>query len=241
MKKNRVLLKLSGEALGGDDGHSPFNPETMRKIANEIVAAKEKDVEIGVVVGGGNVFRGVSGAGTGMNRVTADQIGMLATIQNGLWLRDMIERNSGIRTRLMSGLNCPGVAEPYIMRRAVRHLEKGRVVIFVGGTGNPFCTTDYAAALRANEIEASLLAKATNVEGIYNKDPKKHPDAELLRHVSYQRCLDDQLGVMDTEAFALCRDQGMPIRVFSLKEEGSIARILCGSGDAGTLVSLKAD
>lgn len=239
MKKERFLLKLSGEALGGDDGASSFNAETMLKIAEEISAAHEKGVEIGVVVGGGNVFRGVSGAGRGMDRVTADQIGMLATIQNGLWLRDMIERKCGIRTRLMSGLNCPGVAEPYIKRRAVRHLEKRRVVIFVGGTGNPFCTTDYAAALRANEIEASLLAKATNVAGIFNKDPNKHTDAELLTSVSYQRCLDDKLGVMDTEAFALCRDQKMPIRVFSLKESGTITKVLCG-GDVGTLVSAEA-
>lgn len=236
MRKNRVLLKLSGEALAGDDGKSPFNAETMHQIAVEISAAHEKSFEIAVVVGGGNVFRGVSGAGIGMERVTADQIGMLATIQNGLWLRDMIERKFGIRTRLMSGLNCPGVAEPYIKRRAVRHLEKNRVVIFVGGTGNPYCTTDYAAALRANEIEASLLAKATNVDGIYDKDPKKHADAKLLHSVSYQRCLDDQLGVMDTEAFALCRDQRMPIRVFSLKEPGTITAVLTG-GDVGTLVS----
>lgn len=234
MKKDRVLLKLSGEALGGDDG-SPFNPDTMQLIAKEIIAAHDKGIEIGVVVGGGNVFRGVAGSGAGMDRVTADQIGMLATIQNGLWLRDMIERNSHVRTRLMSGLNCPGVAEPYIKRRAVRHLEKRRVVIFVGGTGNPYCTTDYAAALRANEIEAALLAKATNVEGIYNKDPKKHTDAELLKQVGYQRCLDDKLGVMDTEAFALCRDQRMPIRVFSLKTAGNITSVLCG-GDVGTLV-----
>lgn len=236
MELKRVLLKLSGEALAGEDGTSPFNAETMQKIAKEIIAAHEKGVEVGVVVGGGNVFRGLIGAGRGMDRVTADQIGMLATIQNGLWLRDMIERNSGIRTRLMSGLNCPGVAEPYIKRRAVRHFEKNRVVIFVGGTGNPFCTTDYAAALRANEIEAALLAKATNVAGIYDKDPNKHSDATLLTKVSYQRCLDEKLGVMDTEAFALCRDQKMPIRVFSLKEPGTITGVLCGR-DIGTLVS----
>ncbi|MCC7357501.1 UMP kinase [Candidatus Uhrbacteria bacterium] len=238
MRKDRILLKLSGEALGGDDGNSPFNAETMQKIAKELIAAHDKGIEIGVVVGGGNVFRGQNGAGKGMNRVTADQIGMIATIQNGLWLRDAIEHISGTNsTRLMSGLVCPSVAEPYNTRRAMRHFEKRRIIIFVGGTGNPFCTTDYAAALRANEIEASLLAKATNVTGIFDKDPKKYSDAELLKSISYQYCLDHQLGIMDTEAFALCRDQKMPIRVFSLKEPGSITRVLCG-GDAGTLVSV---
>lgn len=232
----RVLLKLSGEALAGKEVPKfPYDPATMLQIAEEIKAACEKGTEVAIVVGGGNIFRGARGASEGMNRSLADQFGMLATIQNGLALLDLLERTCRLKARLMSGLRCDSVAEPYIMRKAVRHLEEGRVVILAGGTGNPFCTTDYAAALRANEIGARLLAKATNIDGIYDRDPHKHPDATRLDRVTYQHCLDRDLKVMDAEAFALCRDQQMPIRVFSLKDPGNITSVLTGA-DIGSLV-----
>ncbi len=236
MRYKRVLLKLSGEALLGPESRFPYDPETMLQIAKEIHAAFDKGREIAVVVGGGNIFRGANGASHGMNRTIADQFGMLATIQNGLALLDLLERRCGIKTRLMSGLEVHKVAEPYITRRAIRHLEKERVIILAGGTGNPFCTTDYAAALRASEIEAQLVAKATNIDGVYDKNPRTHPDAKLLPHVSYERCIRDDLKVMDTEAFALCRDQRIPIRIFSLKEPGRIEAALTGA-EIGSLVS----
>lgn len=236
MRNRRVLLKLSGEALLGKNNTFPYDPDTMLQIAEEIRQAYDKGVEIAIVVGGGNIFRGANGASNGMNRTLADQFGMLATIQNGLALLDLIERKFKIQTRLMSGLDVARVAEPYIMRKAVRHLEEGRVIILAGGTGNPYCTTDYAAALRASEIGAVLVAKATNIDGVYDKDPRTNGDAVLLPHLTYKRCLEDQLGVMDTEAFALCRDQKMPIRVFSLKDEGNIVAALTGA-DIGSLVT----
>lgn len=236
MTPNRVLLKLSGEALAGKDiPKFPYDPATMLQIAEEIKAAHDKGVEVGIVVGGGNIFRGAKGASEGMNRTLADQFGMLATIQNGLALLDLLERICRLQVRLMSGLRCDKVAEPYIMRKAVRHLQEGRVVILAGGTGNPYCTTDYAAALRANEIGAKLLAKATNIDGIYDKDPNKHKDAVRLVRITYQNCLDNDLKVMDAEAFALCRDQQMPIRVFSLRDQGNITSVLTGA-DIGSLV-----
>lgn len=236
INRKRVLLKLSGEALLGPDSVFPYCPKTMLQIAEEIKLAHDKSVEIAIVVGGGNIFRGAKGASEGMDRTLADHFGMLATIQNGLALLDLLERKCRLEVRLMSGLVCNAVSEPYITRQAVRHLEKSRVVILAGGTGNTRCTTDYAAALRAAEIGAKFLAKATNIDGVYNKDPRKNPDAELLRQVSYEQCLRDDLKVMDTEAFALCRTEKMPIRVFSLKEPGNITNVLCGADDIGSLV-----
>lgn len=233
----RVLLKVSGEAFLGPDNMFPFDPEIVKQVAEDVKAVHETGVEVAIVVGGGNIFRGAKGASAGMNRVQADQFGMLATIQNGLVMLDMLERVFDVPTRLMSGLHVNQVAEPYIVRSALNHMEKGRVIVLAGGTGNPFCTTDYAAALRASELGARLLVKGTNVDGIYDKDPKKHDDATLFDHVSYDRCLRDDLKVMDTEAFALCRDQRIDIRVFSLLEKGNITRALKGE-PIGTLVSL---
>lgn len=236
MRYKRILLKLSGEALLGPNNAFPYDPDTMLQIAEEIRAAHDKGREVAVVVGGGNIFRGANGASNGMDRTLADQFGMLATMQNGLALLDLLERKCGIKTRLMSGLRVDAVAEPYITRRAIRHLEKERVIILAGGTGNPFCTTDYAAALRASEIEAQLLAKATNIDGVYDQDPRRHPEAQLLPHVTYDRCIREDIKVMDTEAFALCRSGGIPIRVFSLKSKGNIVKALTGV-EIGSLVS----
>ncbi len=211
----RVALKLSGEAMLGPTNTFPYNPETMLEFAREISDAHDLGVEIAVVVGGGNIFRGANGASHGMNRSSADNFGMLATIQNGIVLQDLLERQCGKDTRLMSGLEVNKVAEPYIPRRAVRHLEKKRIIILAGGTGNPYCTTDYAVALRANEIGAQLIVKATNVDGVYDSDPNKNADAKLLPHVSYEK---------------------MPIRVFSLKKPGNVVDALSGK-DIGSLVS----
>jgi uridylate kinase len=236
VRTKRIVLKLSGEALLGPKDMFPYDPETMLQIAKEICLAHDKGREIAVVVGGGNIFRGANGASRGMNRTMADQFGMLATIQNGLALMDLLERVCGIKTRLMSGLEVADVAEPYIVRRAIRHLEKERIIILAGGTGNPFCTTDYAAALRASEIDAQMIAKATKTDGVYDKDPQKHADAKLIPHATYERCIHDDIKVMDTEAFALCRDQGIPIRIFSLRTPGAIVAALTGS-EIGSLVT----
>lgn len=235
-KRKRVLLKLSGEALLGPKETKPYDPETLLQMSQEVGLAHEQGREIAIVIGGGNIFRGATGASKGMKRSLADKAGMLATIQNGVFLLDMLERVCGIETRLMSGLGVNSIAEPYIDRRAVRHLEKRRVVILAGGTGNPYCTTDYAAALRANELDAKFIAKATNIDGVYDKDPRQHADAKLLRKVGFERCINEQLGVMDTEAFALCRSQNMPIRVFSLAKRGNITKALTGA-NIGSLIS----
>lgn len=232
----RVVLKLSGEALSGHTKIFPYDPDHLLKLTEEIRDAHAKGVQIAIVVGGGNIFRGATGASRGMDRTLADQFGMLATIQNGLALLDLLERHCDIKTRLLSGLEVNKVAETYIMRRAVRHMEKGRIIILAGGTGNPYCTTDYAAALRASEIGANFIAKATNIDGVYDKDPKTHPDAVLLPVVSYDRCIHEGIRVMDTEAFALCRSQQIPIRVFSLHEPGNITAALTGA-NIGSLIS----
>jgi len=240
--RNRILLKLSGEALLGPDEERPifpYDPETMLRIASEIAAAKEKGVEIAIVVGGGNIFRGANGASKGMNRVAADQFGMLATIQNGIVLHDLLARVCNVKSRLMSGLEMPKVAEPFLPKKAVAHLERGLVIVLAGGTGNPYCTTDYAAALRACEIEAKLVAKATNIDGLYTSDPRKDANAQLIKLATYKRVLDEELKVMDTEAFALCRTEQLPIRVFSLKEAGNITAVLTGA-EIGSLVSAAA-
>ncbi|MCH2107869.1 MAG: UMP kinase [Polyangiaceae bacterium] len=229
----RVLLKLSGEALAaGENGG--IEPDTLRTTAEEIAEVRKTGVEIGLVVGGGNIFRGLKGASQGMDRAQSDYMGMLATVINALALQDALERQK-VTTRVMTALEIRQVAEPYIRRRAMRHLSQGHVVIFAAGTGNPYFSTDTAASLRAMEIRADALFKATKVGGIYTKDPVKHADAELLEHVTYDRFLTDRLKVMDSTAIALCRENGLPIRVFKMAT-GNIKRVLLGEG-LGTTVS----
>lgn len=239
MRPKRVLLKISGEALLGPNDQNPvfpYDPDTLLRIAQEIKAAREAGVQIAVVVGGGNIFRGATGASKGMNRVAADQFGMLATVQNGIVLHDLLSRVCALEARLMSGLDLPAAAEPYLHKKAIHHLTRSRVVVLAGGTGQPYCTTDYAAVLRACEVEARIVLKATNIDGLYDKDPRKHADAQLLKTASYKRCLDDELQVMDTAAFALSRSEKLPIRIFSLKEKGNIEAALTGA-DIGSLIS----
>ncbi len=231
----RVLLKLSGEALsGGTDGQA-IEPATLKAISEELADVHKLGCQIGIVIGGGNIFRGLKGSASGMDRTAADHMGMLATVINGIALQDALEE-AGVKTRVMSALEVRAVCEPYIRRRAVRHLEKGRVVIFVAGTGNPYFSTDTAAALRAMEIHADALCKATKVDGIYDKDPVKHPGASMIPRVSYDRFLMERVGVMDATAVALCRDNDLPIRVFKLTEPGNIKRVVMGA-DVGSLVS----
>jgi uridylate kinase len=231
----RILLKLSGEALCGVPGGFGVEPETLRTIAAELAEVKAAGAELAIVIGGGNIFRGLKGSAAGMDRGTADHMGMLATVINGLALQNALEKH-GVDTRCMSALEIRQVAEPYIRRRAMRHLEKGRVIICVAGTGNPYFSTDTAAALRAMEISASLLLKATKVDGIYDKDPVKHPDARLFRRITYDRFISDRIGVMDSTAVTLCRDNRMPIRVVKLSERGNVKRVVLGE-DIGTLVT----
>lgn len=231
----RVLLKLSGEALCGEVGGFGLNPETLREICEEIAEVHASGAEIAIVIGGGNIFRGLKGNAQGMERSSADYMGMLATVINGVALQDGLEK-FGVQTRLLSALEIRQVAEPYIRRRAVRHLEKGRIVIFVAGTGNPFFSTDTAAALRAMEIKADALCKATKVLGIYDKDPAEHSDAKMYHRLSYDRFLADRVGVMDQTAVTLCRDNKLPIRVFALNERGNMKRVVEGE-DVGTLVT----
>ncbi|MCC7522256.1 UMP kinase [Candidatus Uhrbacteria bacterium] len=239
MRYSRVLLKLSGEALSGDEEKPifPYDPETLLRIAKEITQVSNLGVEIAIVMGGGNIFRGANGASKGMDRVAADQFGMLATIQNGIVLHDLLTRVCGRKeARLMSALQARPVAEPYLPKKARHHLDLKRVIILAGGTGNPYCTTDYAAALRACEIKADIVAKATNTDGLYDKDPRHDKSAVFLQHATYKRCLDEELKVMDTEAFALCRNEKMPILVFSVKEPGNIVKALTGD-EIGSVVS----
>jgi uridylate kinase len=231
--KKRILLKLSGEALLGD-GDYGIDPVVLRRIAAEIREVMERAVELAVVVGGGNLFRGAGLARAGMDRVTADHMGMMATIMNALALQDALEQ-IGQDSRVMSALRCQQVCEDYIRRRAIRHLEKGRCVIMAAGTGNPFFTTDTAASLRAIEIEADLLLKATKVNGVYTDDPVKNPKAERYSQISYDKVLTDRLGVMDATAIVMCRDNGLPLRVFNLFNAGDLIRIVDGE-DVGTLV-----
>ena len=231
--KKRILLKLSGEALLGD-GDYGIDPVVLRRIAAEIGEVMGRAVELAVVVGGGNLFRGAGLARAGMDRVTADHMGMMATIMNALALQDALEQ-IGQDSRVMSALRCQQVCEDYIRRRAIRHLEKGRCVILAAGTGNPFFTTDTAASLRAIEIEADLLLKATKVNGVYTDDPVKNPKAERYSQISYDKVLTDRLGVMDATAIVMCRDNGLPLRVFNLFNAGDLIRIVDGE-DVGTLV-----
>jgi len=234
MKYKRILLKLSGEALSGSQGHG-IDAEILNAFAGEIKAVQNAGVEVGVVLGGGNIHRGVAGTTKGMDRTTSDHMGMLATIINALAMQDALERN-GVETRLLSAIEMKQVAEPYIRRRAMRHLEKKRVVIFAGGTGNPYFTTDTAAALRANEIDADLILKATKVDGVYDKDPVLHPEAEKFDELSYIDVLNRGLKVMDSTAISLCMDNEIDIIVFNVFEHGNIAKVIEGE-KIGTLVT----
>jgi uridylate kinase len=229
----RVVVKLSGEMLAGERGFG-IDPEVTDSVARQIKEIADLGVQVAVVIGGGNIWRGQSGAGRGMDRATADYMGMLATIINGLALQDRLERLE-VQTRLQTAIEMREVAEPYIRRRAIRHLEKGRVVIFAAGTGNPFFSTDTTAALRAAEIEAEVMLKATKESGVYDADPRTHPDARLLTEVSYLDCLQQGLRVMDSTAISLCMENEMPIVVFDLHVEGNIKRAVLGE-PVGTLV-----
>ena len=229
----RVLLKLSGEALMGAEDYG-IDPGVIGRIAREIIEVREAGAEIGLVIGGGNIFRGAGLAAGGMDRVTGDQMGMLATVINALAMQDALEKLGG-KVRVMSALKINDVCEDYIRRRAVRHLEKGRIAIFAAGTGNPFFTTDSGAALRAIEIGADLLLKATKVDGVYDRDPSKFPDATRYDQLTYDEVLTRDLQVMDTAAFALCRDSDVPLRIYDLSVPGNLMRILRGE-NIGTLV-----
>lgn len=233
-KYRRILLKLSGEALGGENGNS-ICPEAVHNMASQIGEVREMGVEVVVVVGGGNIFRGAVGSEHGIERATGDYMGMLATVINSLALQDALEK-LGVATRVQSAITMSQIAEPFIRRRAVRHLEKGRVVIFGGGTGNPYFSTDTAAALRANEIGAEVILKATKVDGIYDSDPKKNPDAKRFVTISYLDALQRQLKVMDSTAFSLCMDNKMPIVVFDFFRPHNLKRVVLGD-PVGTLVT----
>jgi uridylate kinase len=229
----RILLKLSGEALMGDDAYG-INRETLWRIVNEIKTVTDLGVEVGVVIGGGNIFRGMAGASSGMDRATADYMGMLATVMNAMALSDAM-RQAGLNGRVQSALSIEQVVEPYIRGKAIRYLEEGKVVIFGGGTGNPFFTTDTAAALRGSEIGAEIVLKATKVDGVYTADPKKDPTATRFAKISFDEAIGRNLAVMDATAFALCRDQKLPINVFSIFKTGALKRVVMGE-DEGTLV-----
>lgn len=231
---DRILLKLSGEALLGNEDYG-IDPKVLKRIAMEIREIQNLGVEIGVVIGGGNIFRGAGLAEAGMDRVTGDHMGMLATVINALALQDALER-LGSTARVMSALQIHQMSEDYIRRRAVRHLEKGRVTIFAAGTGNPFFTTDTAAALRAIEINADILVKATKVSGVFSSDPVKNSDAKLYSTVSFDEVLSKKLNVMDATAIVMCRDNRLPIRVFDLTERDALVRLVKGE-DIGTLVT----
>jgi uridylate kinase len=234
MKFKRILLKLSGEALMGDQNYG-IDTKIAESVAKEIKAVHDLGVEVAVVVGGGNIFRGVSKSAGNMDRAAADYIGMLATVMNAVVLQDALE-NQNVFTRVMSAIDIPQLAEPFIRRRAVRHLEKMRVVIFAAGTGNPYFTTDSAAALRACEIKAEVIFKATKVDGIYSDDPLKNPEATRFETISYQEVLERQLKVMDASAISLCMDNNLPIMVFNMKTSGNIIKAVSGDLSIGTLV-----
>ena len=225
---DRVMLKISGEALMGDQGYG-LHPPTVKRIADEVESVVKMGVEVCMVIGGGNIFRGLQGSAQGMERTTADYMGMLATVMNALAMQSAIE-DKGLHCRVISAIRMDEVCEPYIRRRAIRHLEKKRVVIFAAGTGNPYFTTDTAATLRANEMNCEAIFKGTKVNGVYDRDPKKFPDAKRYETVSYDEVLQKHLGVMDASAIALARDNSLPIIVFSLDEPGGFRTILEGSG-----------
>ena len=232
-KYQRVLLKLSGEALmGGQD--FGIDPEVVEQMACDVSELVEADIQVAIVIGGGNIFRGLSLSASGMDRTTADHMGMLATVINSLSLQDAIERK-GVPVRVMSGLAIPQVCEDFIRRRAIRHMEKSRVVVFAAGTGNPFFTTDTAASLRGTEINADIVIKATKVDGVYDSDPAKNPNAVKYDHLNYDDVINDKLAVMDTTAIVLCRDNNIPIRVFNMSKKGALMNIVKGENE-GTLV-----
>ena len=229
----RILVKLSGEALMGDDAYG-INRATLARIVTEIGAVVELGVEVGVVIGGGNIFRGIAGTSTGMERATADYMGMLATVMNAMALQDAM-RQAGVNSRVQSALHIEQVVEPYIRGKAIRYLEEGKVVIFAAGTGNPFFTTDTAAALRGSEIGAEIVMKATKVDGVYTADPKKDPTATRYARITFDEAINRNLKVMDATALALCRDQKLPINVFSIFKAGALKRVVLG-GEEGTMV-----
>ena len=234
IRYKRIVLKLSGEALCGRDGGFGIDGDVIRATASELAEVHALGVQIGIVVGGGNIFRGLKGASTGMDRAQGDFMGMLATVINALAMQDWLEK-AEVPTRVMTALEIRQVAEPYIRRRAIRHLEKGRVVIFAAGTGNPYFSTDTAAALRAMEIHADCLCKATKVEGIYTRDPVKDPTAEMVPRMTFDHFLQERIGVMDSTAVTLCRDNNMSIRVFKMATRGNIKRVVLGDS-IGTIV-----
>jgi len=230
----RIVIKLSGEALMGDQSFG-ISPDTLKYVADEVKSVHDMGVQVAIVVGGGNIFRGIAASSYGMDRSSADHMGMLATVINSLALQDALETN-GMHTRVQTAISMHEVAEPYILRRAIRHLEKGRVVIFGAGTGNPYFTTDTAAVLRAMEIHAEILLKATKVDGIYDSDPVKNKDAKLLKNVTYREALERQLRVMDLTAISLAMDNKLPLSVFSLTGKGNIESVVLGK-DVGTRIN----
>ena len=232
----RVLIKLSGEALLGNEPHG-IDAQVLERLGAELSELHEHDVQIAIVIGGGNIFRGAKLAEAGMERVTGDHMGMLATVMNALALQDALERH-GLYVRVMSAIRINEICEDFLRRRAIRHLEKGRIVVFAAGTGNPFFTTDSAASLRAIEIEADLMIKATKVDGVYSDDPVKNPDAERYTHLDYDEVLERKLNVMDATAVVLCRDHAMRMRVLDMGQKGALLSAVCGD-DTGTLVERK--
>ena len=230
----RIMLKLSGEALMADQEYG-INPAMLQYVAGEIKSIVDLGVQTGIVVGGGNIFRGVAASSYGMDRASADHMGMLATVINSLALQDAMEK-IGLQTRVQTAISMHEVAEPYILRRAIRHLERGRVVIFGAGTGNPYFTTDTAAVLRAQETHAEILLKATKVEGLYDSDPVANKKARIIRKTSYMKVIEQQLKVMDMTAISLAMDNQLPLAVFKLKDKGNIKRVVCGE-DIGTRIS----
>ncbi|MBL8135518.1 MAG: UMP kinase [Acidobacteria bacterium] len=235
MRYSRVLLKLSGEALMGD-GTYGIDPNVATRIASEVADIQSLGVQTAIVIGGGNIFRGVAAGARGMDRSTADYMGMLATVMNALALQDALEQQ-GVATRVLSAIEMRAVAEPFIRRRAIRHLEKGRVVVFAAGTGNPYFTTDTAAALRAMEVKADVILKATKVDGIYTADPVKDPHATRYEEISYLQVLQDRLQVMDATAISLCMDNKLPIVVFNLRTPGNVRRVVSGEPVGTTVTS----
>ena len=233
LRYQRVLLKLSGEALMGDKSFG-IDPSVIDRVSSEVKELLDNNVQVAMVIGGGNIFRGVSLSASGMDRVAADQMGMLATVINAIALQDGLERH-GINARVMSALPIHNVCEDYIRRRAVRHLEKGRVTIFAAGTGNPFFTTDTAASLRGIEVNCDVVIKGTNVDGVYSADPKKDPNATKYDFLGYDEVIENKLGVMDTTAIVLCRDNNIPVRVYNMNKEGALMRIVQGENE-GTVV-----
>ena len=231
---SRILLKLSGEILAGDKGFG-IDPEKASYLANEIKSIYDLGTSIGLIIGAGIIFRGMDASSRGMDRVTGDYLGMLATIMNAISVQDALE-NINCETRTLSAINVSQIAEPYIRRRAIRHLEKGRIVIISGGTGNPFFTTDSAAALRAKELGADIVLKGTKVDGVYDKDPMKFKDAEKFNNVTYSEVLNKNLRVMDLTAITLCKENNLPIQVFNINNSGDLKELVCG-GKLGTLVS----